>query len=232
MVIRILPSLCNRQEWIDFCSRETSYCYIETPATLVDFQTSILAITLLNDELRNGRQAIKYSIGSAQTIEPAWNFIKGCQFDLGFMVQGLEAIDFSGNARDNFSLGFTPEANIRKFYNKEQSIISPNTVGVLPWLTEAPRHWCFKDLLRLLANQQFTDLRSEQAHLATEQTDSPDAETLLLRLIESPQHWQVRMRNQRLWLIRNATPRFSLLPQLQPITQTALLSGQNALHQE
>lgn len=214
MIIRILPRLGNRQEWIDFCSRERSYCYVEQPDTLVDFQTNHLIITLLNQSVRNGKQAVKFSIGSRHSIEPAWNFIKGCHFDLDFMVQGLQSVNFDSNARDNHLLGFSPEANVRKFFSKEQSIISPNSLGTLDPLNQLPAHWSLGAMLNVLANGQFTDLRSEQAHLNTEPDPEAPPIHLLLKLLEEPDKWQVRVRNQRLWLLRNGVPQYSLLPKL------------------
>lgn len=220
MVIRILPRLSHRQEWIDFCSRETSYCYVEQPSTLVDFQSSLLMITLLPDGLIDGRKAVKYSIGSPQTIKPAWDFIEGCRFNLNLMVEGLETVDFSSNARDNHHLGFCPEANVRKFFNKESAIIAPNSTGTLNPIIETPETWRIHHIARLIANDQFTDFRSEQSHLNTEPDGETDPSHLLVKLIEQPQQWQVRIRNRRLWLINHSVPRYSLLPELNPRLST------------
>ncbi len=212
MIIRILPTLRNRQEWIDFCSREKSYCYVNSPSTLIDFQSTHLIITLLDSNLRDGRQAEKYSIGSPHTIKPAWDFIKGCGFDLAYMVNGLNTIDFASNARDNHYLGFCPEANVRKFYSKESSIISPDTLGTLSPLVTLPDHWSQQDFLAILANHQFTDLKSERSDLRSEPSYSVNADSLLISLIEKPTHWMVRYRNQRLWIISKNVIRYSLIP--------------------
>lgn len=212
MIIRILPSLRNRKEWIDFCSRKKPYCYVEDPSTLVDFQSTNLIITLTPNGLRDGRQAIKYSIGSPQTIKPAWDFIKGCRFDLAYMIDGLETIDFASNARDNHYLGFCPEANVRKFFNKESAIISPETLGILSPLTQPPNNWAPSHILRLLANGQYSDFRSEKTHLKTEPLINDQADYLLIKLIETQSQWQIKTGHQRLWIVQGETPRYSFIP--------------------
>lgn len=223
MIIRILPSLRNRTEWIDFCSREKSYCYVKSPSTLVDFQSTNLIITLTPNGLRDGRQAIKYSIGSPQTIKPAWDFIKGCRFDLAYIVEGLETIDFASNARDNHYLGFCPEANVRKFFNKESAIISPNTLGVLSPLTRLPDNLSYDHVLRLLANGQYRDFRSEQLQPRTKAPIKTHADYLLIKLIETPNQWQIKQRNQRLWIMQSGTPRYSFIPLIEGNEKTRII---------
>lgn len=216
MIIRILPSLRNRKEWIDFCSRKKPYCYVEDPSTLVDFQSTNLIITLTPNGLRDGRQAIKYSIGSPQTIQPAWDFIKGCRFDLTYMIDGLETIDFASNARDNHYLGFCPDANVRKFFNKESAIISPETLGILNPLIQLPHDWAHNHILRLLANEQYSDFRSEQNHLKAETPIKNQADNLLIKLIETPSQWQIKTGHQRLWIVQGETTRYSFIPVIAP----------------
>ncbi len=214
MVIRILSSLGNRRQWIDFCRRETPYCYIEHPDTLVDFQSCHLQITLLNQQVRNGKEAVKYSIGARHSLEPAWNFIKACRFSLEHMVRGLEAIDFQGNARDNSLLGVSPEVNIRKFFAKEQAVISPSFLGPLEPLPSLPEYWDIYQACRLLANDQFADLQPEHHNLDHDRPAAADVTALLLSLLEQPDRWRVRLRNRRLWLLDSRKPKFSLVPKL------------------
>ncbi|MCW9053889.1 MAG: hypothetical protein OQJ91_16480 [Motiliproteus sp.] len=215
MIIRILPRLDNRQQWIEFCRREVPYCFVEQPDTLVDFQSSHLVITLLNQQVRNGRDAVKYSIGSRQSVEPAWHFIKACEFSLDYMVNGLEAIEFRGNARDNSQAGLIEDVNIRKFFAKEQAVISPAFLGPLDRLNHVPEHWDIHLSCRILANNQFRDLRSEQKSLNQERDCQPDPQQLLIKLVENPDPWQIRLRDSRLWLLRGDHPIYSFIPWLE-----------------
>ena len=212
MIIRILPSLSNRQQWINFCRRESAYCFVEKPDTLIDFQSNHLIITLLNQQVRNGKDAVKFSIGSRHSIEPAWNFIKAGRFNLDYIVKSLEAVDFQGNARDNSFLRTITDVKIRKFFAKEQAIISPSFLGPLEPMTQLPKFWVLHDCCRLLANQQFQQLRLEVQRLNTEQQLNPDPSGVLLTLIEKPDQWKVRLRNSRIWLLQGTQPIFSFIP--------------------
>ncbi len=235
MIIRILPSLNDRQQWIEFCRREVPYCFVEQPDTLVDFQSTHLVITLLNKQVRNGKEAVKYSVGSRQSVEPAWHFIKACRFSLDYMVQGLQDIEFMGNVRDNSQSGFLPDVNIRQYFAKEQAVISPAFLGELEPLPHYPQQWELHQCCRLLANQQFQNLRFEKKALNGGHCGSPDAQTLLINLVENPDQWRVRLRDSRLWLINGKQPMFSLEPMLEsaPATSgTRLQQRENTFNQQ
>lgn len=221
MIIRILDSLGNRQQWIEFCRRERPYCFIRQPDTLIDFQTSYLTITLLNRQVRHGQQAIKYSIGSRHSIAPAWQFIKACQFDLARMVELLQTQAFDGNARDNALLGLRRDTHIRKFFAKERAVISPAFLGPLEPLTETPEFWDLHSTCRLLANSQYGDLRSDSPDSPDSPVDTQalDAQALLLALVEAPERWQIESRPPRIYIFKNRQHLYSLAPRLQPHTQ-------------
>ncbi|WP_210396167.1 hypothetical protein [Motiliproteus sediminis] len=211
MIIPVLPSLANREQWIAFCRRERPYCFVSEPDTLVDMQSSFLTLTLLNRSVRDGRQATKYSIGSRTSLEPAWQFIKACHFDLQFMVDGLQQVNFDGNARD--SGNFRPAANvrIRKFFAKEAAVISPALLGTLEPLQAIPAVWTLTELCQILANEQYQQLRLTLPQLG-QATPSPGRERLLHQLINDPHGWQLSYDGEQLSLGRDGT----LLLQLQP----------------
>ncbi len=216
MIIRILDSLDNRQQWIEFCRRERPYCFIRQPDTLVDFQTSHLTITLLNRQVRHGQQAIKYSIGSRHSIAPAWQFIKACQFDLTQMVEWLQSQAFDGNARDNALLGLRRDTHIRKFFAKERAVISPAFLGPLEPLENPPPFWDLHSTCRLLANHQFDDLRSDSPVSSDiqQRPSAPQPQALLLALVENPDQWQIELRPPRIYIFKNRQHLYSLTPQL------------------
>ncbi|OMH25592.1 hypothetical protein [Motiliproteus sp. MSK22-1] len=219
MIIRIIPSLDTREQWINFCRRESSYCFVEKPDTLIDFQSNHLIITLLNQQVRNGKDAVKYSIGSRQSVEPAWNFIKAGQFNLEYIVKSLESIDFQGNARDNSFFRTVTDVNIRKFFAKEQAIISPSFLGPLEPVIQPPEFWVLHDCCRLLANKQFQQLRFEIREQNAQQLPSiplsSDPTGVLLALIEKPDQWKVHSRNNRLWLLHDTQPICSFVPMIE-----------------
>ena len=216
MIIRVLDSLSNRQQWIEFCRREHPYCFISHPDTLVDFQTSHLLISLLNRQIRHGQQAIKYSIGSRHSIAPAWHFIKACGFDLERMIDLLQSQDFDGNARDNAQLGLRPDISIRKFFSKERAVVSPSFLGPLEPLPRLPEFWDLHAVCRLLANQQFSDLRCQSPELKANPKNQPKAQSLLIALVETPEQWQLQLRSKRLYIFKDRRHLYSLQPQLEP----------------
>ncbi|MFC6672540.1 hypothetical protein [Marinobacterium aestuariivivens] len=203
-MIRVLPALDCRDHWIDLCRREHPYCFVETPETLVDFQTSYLQLTLLDGGVLDGREAIKYSLGSRLSLEPAWALIRACHWKLATLLDGLEQLDFSGNVRDNSLLGVHTDLTVRKFFAKDSHIRSPSRLGLLDPLIAAPAIWSGNALARLLANDQFRELRGEKAET--------DATALLLQILEQPSEWLGLERGSRLYLLCRRQPRASLVP--------------------
>ncbi|MEH6473400.1 MAG: hypothetical protein V7752_19385 [Halopseudomonas sp.] len=216
MIIRVLDSLDNRQQWIEFCRRERPYCFTAVPDALVDFQTSHLIITLLNQQVRHGQQAIKYSIGSRHSIAPAWQFIKACEFNLPRMLELLQSQDFEGNARDNALLGLRRDVNIRKFFAKERAVVSPAFLGLLDPLDKPPAFWDRHSVCRLLANRQFHDLRCDSPDECNQSNQALDPKALLLTLVETPDRWQIEPRDDRVYIYKDRRHLYSLAPQLEP----------------
>ncbi|WP_296054777.1 hypothetical protein [uncultured Amphritea sp.] len=223
MNIRCLPHLNTKQAWLDFCKREVSSCFTEQPEAMVDFQTTYLMITVLDNNTRHGKQAIKYSLGSRSSLKPAWKFIQACDFNLQIMIDGLAEINFDGNARDNSLLKAHTDLTVRKFFSKDRSIISPGNLGPMMPLTEPPPLWTLQHLSRLLANHQYRDMRTEQ--LALPNSDplrvefrgipTPGAQEILIGIIHQPELWQIRPHPKntgRLMILRQGTALCSFEP--------------------
>ena len=221
MNIRCLPHLNTKQAWLDFCKREAPSCFTEQPEAMVDFQTTYLMITVLDNNTRHGKQAIKYSLGSRSSLKPAWKFIQACDFNLQMMLDGLAEINFDGNVRDNSLLKAHTELTVRKFFSKDRAIISPGNLGPMLPLTEPPSLWTLRHLSRLLANHQYRDLRTEQLALPNNSQVTvefrgipiPGAREILAGIINQPELWQVRPHPNnadRLIILRQETPLCSL----------------------
>lgn len=223
MNIRCLPHLNTREAWLSFCQREVSCCFTEQPEALVDFQSNYLMITVLDANTRHGKQATKFSLGARNSLEPAWKFIKACDFNLQIMIDGLSQINFDGNVRDNSLLKAHTELTVRKYFAKERSVISPGHLGRLLPLTSTPQHWDIQHLLRLLANHQYLDLRTEQ--LALPNSDDfmvefkgipvPEVQSMLVEILNQPEHWQVRPHpndSMRIIVLRENAPLCSFKP--------------------
>lgn len=205
MIIPVLAQLNSRSQWINFFRRESSYCFVETPECLVDLQTNYLQLTVLSAEAQ-GRSALKYSLGSRTSIEPAWQLIKSCRWDLTAIITGLEQLDFSSNVRDNSLLMAHTDLTVRKFYCKDRLITAPGQLGLIQPLTEAPSVWLSQMLLQLLSNEQYLDLRAHPSNLKT-----PPAEQLLLDILHSPNEWLGKFHQGRLYLLQQREAVASLI---------------------
>lgn len=232
MIIRVLPNLNSRAAWIDFCRREVPYCFVEDPACLVDFQSTHLQITLLPDGCQE-KDAIKYSIGSRTSVEPAWSLIRACNWELGRIIHGLEQMDFGSNVRDNSLLGVHTELTARKFFARERSLTTPSALGLLKPLDGPPAEWNNDTLLRLISHHQYRGLRCEQLALpGAGNTHSalsvPSRHSLRLMLMEHTTQWRGQLQRERLFLYREQQPMLSLIPdyrapapRLKPRSRTA-----------
>jgi hypothetical protein len=180
-------------------------------------------ITVLDANTRHGKQATKFSLGARNSLEPAWKFIKACDFNLQIMIDGLSQINFDGNVRDNSLLKAHTELTVRKYFAKERSVISPGHLGRLLPLTSTPQHWDIQHLLRLLTNHQYLDLRTEQ--LALPNSDDfmvefkgipvPEVQSMLVEILNQPEHWQVRPHpndSMRIIVLRENAPLCSFKP--------------------
>ncbi|NVK41765.1 MAG: hypothetical protein HWE39_11035 [Oceanospirillaceae bacterium] len=210
MLIRVLPALDCRAHWIDFCRRDHSHCFVESPESLVEFQSSYLQITQLAGGHLDGREAVKFSLGARHSVEPAWALIRACDWNLDTLLKGLGELDFNANVRDNSLLGVHTDLTVRKFFAKDRRLGSPSRLGLLEPLSEAPAIWTADALARLLANEQWRELQGENGAAATA------ADGLLLQLLDAPKHWLGLERNGRLYLLRARVPVASLVPDYRP----------------
>ncbi len=213
MLIRVLPALNHRDHWIGLCQRESPYCFVETPECLVDFQTGFLQITQLGGAVRDGREAVKFSLGSRHSLEPAWALVKACGWRLDRLIEGLESLDFRSNVRDNSLLGVHTDLSVRRYFARERHISSPSHLGLLTPLQHTPDLWDSHNLCRLLANDQWQDLQFMQE---SGNTAPGDSNSLLLQILNAPGDWFGLGRNGRLYLLLQRQPVASLVPKLQP----------------
>lgn len=212
MIIPVLQQLNTRDEWMAFCRRETPYCFVGTPECLVDFQSTFLIITLLPKNTLS-QDAVKYSIGSRTSIEPVWQLIKGCKWNLNAIILGLEEMDFSSNVRDNSLLKAHTDLSVRKYFSRERCITTPTRLGLLDPLMAIPDIWDAMALNQLISNQQFSDLRSELDQTA-EAGSEPTLSEIKLILLNPLEQCVGQLHDGRLHIFCGKQPFISLIPQL------------------
>lgn len=211
MIIRVLPSLENRNEWIAFCRREAPYCLVESPACLVDFQSHFLQLTLFGSGT-----PVRYTLGSRRSMDPAWQLVKRCNWSLSSLVKGLYTLDFGANVRDNELLGVHTDLSARRSFPRDLHLHAPNCSELLAPLTAIPDAWHSLDLRRLLANGQFRDWRMEQESAPL----GPDA--VLLDLLDHGCDWHAVRSGPRVMIMCRNQPLASLIPDLNtPLSATA-----------
>ncbi len=203
MIVRVLPQLESRDEWIAFCRREVPYCLVDTPACLVDFQSHFLQLTLF------GPQApLRYTLGSRRSMDPAWQLIRRCNWSLRTLVDGLDTLDFGTNVRDNELLGVHSDLSARRSRPRDSHLHAPGCSERLAPLTELPVQWDSLSVKRLLANHQYRDWRPEQ----DEALLGPTA--VLLELLDHEEEWRVRPYGPRLELSYRGKALVSLIADL------------------
>ncbi|MGB2130025.1 MAG: hypothetical protein ACPHXW_01285 [Marinobacterium sp.] len=203
MIIRVLPQLETRADWVAFCRREAPYSLVDTPSCLVDFQTHFLQLTLFQPS-----GPVRYTLGSRRSIDPAWQLIKRCDWSLSALLKGLDTLDFGSNVRDNELLGVHTDLSARRSSPRDPHLHAPDSSALLRLLTRFPSHWNLKSLQQLLVNGQFRDWRLEQDSVEL----TPRA--LLVELTERPTTWSARLAGPRLQLSYKQTLFASLIPDL------------------
>ncbi|EPJ49327.1 MAG: hypothetical protein OFPI_25330 [Osedax symbiont Rs2] len=199
MKIPILQSLESQRQWLTFSAQEIPYAYINSPLSLVDFQSSFLQITAIEKNLRDGRRATKFSIGSKKSSEAAWALIESCQWSLKKVLAGLNSLDFSSNVRDNSALNVHSDLSVRQFFSKDKCVISPLLLQQLSPLTAQPRTWYLNDVKRLLSCEQYSDLKWLSKHPQFNSVHS-----VLLQLISYPEGWRIdRQKNYLVLSLKN-----------------------------
>lgn len=187
MKIAILETLETKQQWQDFSQRKIPYAYVLNPLSLVDFQSTFIQLTDIDKNLRDGRQAIKFSLGSRHSSQAAWALIENSQWSLNRLLQNLKTLDFNSNVRDNSILNVHGDLTVRQFFAKDKCVISPWLLQHLTPLSRAPKQWFLNDIKRLLSHQQITQLEWHNAP-----PDLSSIKAVLNALISYPQGWQVK----------------------------------------
>lgn len=218
MKIAILNALETQQQWRNFSARKIPYVYVLSPLTLVDFQSTFIQVTDIDINLRDGRQAVKYSIGSRRSAEAVWQLIENCQWSLTQLVNQLKGLDFSSNVRDNSVLNVHGELTVRQFFAKEKCIISPWLLQQLAPLEKLPKRYALNDVKRLLSSEQISDISWLQTNPMF-----GSIRALLITLVSHPNGWQVRLTQERIYLHFKKEPIISFTPIAAKPTQSKLL---------
>ncbi|WP_151705531.1 hypothetical protein [Nitrincola alkalilacustris] len=214
MIIRVLPELENREQWLAFMRRDMPYCLVENPECMLDFQTTFLQLTLFPQT----SDPVRYTLGSRRSMEPAWNLIKGCGWRLSVVLEGVKKLDFSSNVRDNHLLQLQGELTARKSFPRDRHMIAPSASGLLHPVAQYPESWDHQLVSRLLANRQYRALQLNLAeHHAPEQ--------MMLSLQQEPQRWRIEQDGQQLHLLLDDQPYASLIPQPGPAIRRLQSTG-------
>jgi hypothetical protein len=179
MIIAVFPSLESKQDWLIFFRREHPYCLIDMPSTLVDFQSTFLQLTCFKPDEED---AVRFTLGSRSSMEPAWQLIKGCGWSLRSVIEGLESLNFNTNVRDNSAFNIPSELSVRKSFAKEprlSNFINPTVSNTL----SAER------LAQCLYAQQY-----DQFELLSK-SFTPSLHSIMLSLSTEPQKWRIAEEN-------------------------------------
>lgn len=210
MIIPVLTNLETREDWLHLARTKPACCFVAKPECLIDFQTRFLKITLLSMS-SSQHDAITYSLGSSASIEPAWQLIKGCQWHLKAVIEGLEKLNFSANVRDNTLLKRHSDLSVRKFFSRQKGILPPSSLGLIQPLTALPETWDCMKMQQLISCQQFCEPKYELASYSKEPVDMNE---VLVLIQDSAYNCSFKSHKQRLYMLYKNEPFISLVPQL------------------
>ncbi|MEH6445827.1 MAG: hypothetical protein V7784_18180 [Oceanospirillaceae bacterium] len=195
MKIPILPALESQQQWLSFSAQQIPYAYVNSPLTLVDFQSTFIQITDISKNLRDGRQAQKFSVGARRSSSAAWQLIESSQWSLKRLMAGLNDLEFTSNVRDNSAINAHGELTLRQFYAKDKCVISPLLLQPLTPLKTMPKAWFLQDIKRVLSCEQYSDVKwlSQDPMLNS-------CAAVLMQLISHPQGWRIDRQHELLVL--------------------------------
>lgn len=209
MHIPVLNQLETRSQWISFFRRERPYAYITQPLCLIDLQTTYLQVTLLKENMLDGRQATKYSLGAKSSLVPIWKMLKGCNWQLSIIIDGLTSLEFTSNARDNAFPGIHRDLTVRKFFSKDKQLLAPTLIGPLAPLNKEPESWSIEDICRLLSHQQF----SYSEFLPHPLKPAP-LRSILLKMLAAPYGWTIAEKDTEITLSYLNKPLVKIQPEI------------------
>lgn len=194
MIISVLHSLENKSDWLSFFRREHPYCLVDKPAVLVDFQSTFLQLTCFQP---GASDALRYTLGSRTSLEPAWQLIKGCHWSLNAVVEGLNSLNFNTNVRDRGHFNLPSDLSVRKSFTREPRLY--------PFAGETAKERITPDsLAELLRNQQYEQLQilSSQGAL--------NVHSLMISLATEHHVWQLFEENSKILAHYRGRPMFAL----------------------
>lgn len=193
MLITVLPTLETKDDWLNFFRREHPYCLVDSPSCLVDFQSTYLQLTRFNVQKDD---ALRYTLGSRTSLEPAWQLIKGCGWSLRLVMEGLESLNFNANVRDNAAFRLPSDLSVRKSFAREPRL--------QPFLVNASQHISPVTLGKYLRDEQYTKLHALSSY------PLPNLHSLIISLSTEPERWQVTQQQDLVKVILDSQPLFQL----------------------
>lgn len=195
MMISVLPSLESKTDWLNFFRREHPYCLIETPSSLVDFQSTYLQLTCFTGQQED---AVRYTLGSRSSLEPAWQLIKGCGWSLTCVVNGLETLNFNTSVRDSAAFKLPSDLSVRKSFAREPRLQPFLNIGAADSISPV-------QLALRIRNQQFDQLT------AIEKRPLPSLHSLIVSLSTESRRWQIERQQNRVQASLDHQPMFTLM---------------------
>ncbi len=175
MIISVLHSLETKSDWLSFFRRDHPYCLVDIPPVLVDFQSTFLQLTHFQSDAST---AIRYTLGSRSSLEPAWQLIKGCNWSLEALLEGLNSLNFNTNVRDNQKFNLPSDLSVRKSFANEARL--QGFMGSQASYANTP-----ESLALTLYEERFERLQ----HLTADFT--PNLHSLVISLTTESEAWQV-----------------------------------------
>lgn len=182
MSLQIINPITSLDQWISFLNKHsTARHYVQGTQLYVscwDFDKIVIG-NLSNAYVR-GAVCAKYTL-EGDNNNAVIQILEKYNFDLSALLGACEQLEFTGKYEAIQFCGM----KVTKSEEKGVDTFSPFHFSRLKPITEIPKKWSIAHVVRLMANDQFQDLRT-----TSDDFQGPyDRNELMRKLVESPGGW-------------------------------------------
>lgn len=192
----VIKSLATSAEWISFinlnsCSGfylEGSHFYIQ----LRGLKRNELVIGDVSNAYKRGKECVFYTL-FGEEFDCIYRFLSVFDFDIKTIFSACEGVNSTSKSGELFV------HNLKLISRKEKGVntYSPFVLDRLNPLKEIPKKWTINHVIRMLANNQFYNLRTTGKYSDDYAFDSESnfqkgsvaRNDMLLELVEDPRGW-------------------------------------------
>jgi len=198
----ILQQLKTQQDWLDFVnSHKYKGQYLVDTNLLISIngaKKETLRINNISNAFKRGKMCDSYTL-ECHDFNNLMKIVKHYNYNSESLLEAFQKIKFSTNQYDNYEPTTFEGSKLYKTDTKGVYTFSPFLLNRLKPLKEVPKKWAISHVKRLLANDQFKNLRTSQRLTDDYAFDAAydfgrgalHRDTMLIELVENSRGWWV-----------------------------------------